>query len=150
MPTMASFAIFMPSAETEKMLTVPSSSMLISQPDSSTRRLMFFPPGPMSAPIFSGLIFTTSMRGAYLLNSVRGAPRVLAISARMCIRATRDFAIHVAIMIFPADDVGKELIFGHFFAAVFGANADADAGDRTNHRNARVHERQRAAANARH
>ena len=40
------------------MLTVPSSSMLISQPDSSTRRLMFLPPGPMRAPIFSGLILT--------------------------------------------------------------------------------------------
>jgi len=49
------------------MFTVPSSSMLISQPDSSTMRLMFLPPGPMSAPIFSGLIFTVTMRGAYLL-----------------------------------------------------------------------------------
>src|SRR5579859_2233281 len=38
------------------MFTVPSSSMLISQPDSSTRRLMFLPPGPINAPIFSGLI----------------------------------------------------------------------------------------------
>jgi hypothetical protein len=54
MPTMASLAIFMPSADTEKMLTVPSSSMSISQPDSSTSFLMFLPPGPMSAPIFSG------------------------------------------------------------------------------------------------
>ena len=45
------------------MLTVPSSSMLISQPDSSTRRLMFLPPGPMRAPIFSGLILTWTMRG---------------------------------------------------------------------------------------
>src|ERR1039458_9216903 len=52
MPLMASTAIFMPSAETEKMLTVPSSSMSISQPDSSTRRLMFLPPGPMIAPIY--------------------------------------------------------------------------------------------------
>ena len=46
--------------------------MLISQPDSSTSFLMFLPPGPMSAPIFSGLILTVTMRGAYLLISVRG------------------------------------------------------------------------------
>jgi hypothetical protein len=32
-------------------------------------------------------------------------------------------------------------------AAVFGADADADAGHGANHRNARVHQRQRAAAN---
>ena len=63
--------------------------MLISQPDSSTSFLMFLPPGPMSAPIFSGLIFIVSMRGAYLLISLRGAARVLAISPRMCSRATR-------------------------------------------------------------
>ena len=80
------------------MLTVPSSSMLISQPDSSTRRLMFLPPGPMSAPIFSGLILSVSMRGAYLLDSLRGAAMVLAISARMCSRATRAFSIASAMM----------------------------------------------------
>ena len=44
---------------------------------------MFLPPGPMSAPIFSGLILTVSMRGAYLLISVRGSARVLAISPRI-------------------------------------------------------------------
>ena len=46
--------------------------MLISQPDSSTSVLMFLPPGPISAPIFSGLILMVSMRGAYLLISLRG------------------------------------------------------------------------------
>src|SRR6185369_9376754 len=40
MPPIASTAIFIPSAETEKMFTVPSSSMSISQPDSSTTFLM--------------------------------------------------------------------------------------------------------------
>ena len=35
-------------------------------------------------------------------------------------------------------------------AAIFGADADADAGDRTNHRDARVEQRQGAAANGRH
>src|SRR6266487_2436283 len=53
------------------MFTVPSSSMLISQPDSSTSFLMFLPPGPISMPIFSGLILIVSSRGAYLLSSLR-------------------------------------------------------------------------------
>jgi len=52
--------------------------------------------------------------------------------------------------VFPADDVGEELVFGNLFVRIqFGADADADA-RRANHRNARIHERQRAAANARH
>ena len=59
---------------------------------------MFLPPGPMSAPIFSGLILSVSMRGAYLLISLRGSARVLAISARMCMRATRAFSIVSAMM----------------------------------------------------
>ena len=74
------------------MLTVPSSSMLISQPDSSTRRLMFLPPGPIRAPIFSGLILTWTMRGAYLLSSGRGAAKVRAMILRMASRATRAFS----------------------------------------------------------
>src|SRR5208282_2715652 len=62
-----------------------------------------------------------------------------------------NFAIHVAVMIFPADDVGEELVFGNFPVRVqFGADADADARHGANHRNACVHERQGAAANARH
>ena len=132
---------------------------------------MFLPPGPMSAPIFSGLILMVSMRGAYLLISLRGSARVLAISARMCMRATRafsivsamsacgrplqlqveleagdalfragDLAIHVAVMVFPADDVGEQLVLGNLLAGVvFGADADADAGHGTDHRNAGVH-----------
>ena len=71
--------------------------MLISQPDSSTSRLMFLPPGPINAPIFSGLILMVSMRGAYLLISLRGAEIVFAISARMCMRATRAFSTVSAI-----------------------------------------------------
>src|ERR1017187_1198320 len=62
-----------------------------------------------------------------------------------------NFAIHVAVIIFPADDVGEELVFGDFLVRVeFGADADADAGHRTDHRDARIHQCQRAAANARH
>ena len=53
---------------------------------------MFLPPGPMRAPIFSGLIFTCTMRGAYLLSSLRGAAMVFAMSARIDRRATRAFS----------------------------------------------------------
>ena len=41
--------------------------MLISAPVSATMPLIVLPPGPMRAPIFSGLILIVSMRGAYLL-----------------------------------------------------------------------------------
>ena len=74
------------------MFTEPSSSMSISQPDSSTSFLMFLPPGPMSAPIFSGLIFSVVIRGAYLLMSLRGSEIVFAISARIPKRAMRAFS----------------------------------------------------------
>ena len=43
--------------------------MLISAPVSATMPLMVLPPGPMSAPIFSGLILIVSIRGAYFDNS---------------------------------------------------------------------------------
>ena len=72
--------------------------MLISQPDSSTRRLMFLPPGPIRAPIFSGLILTWTMRGAYLLISLRGSARVPAMMCRMASRATRAFSRASAMM----------------------------------------------------
>jgi len=56
--------------------------------DSRRSVLIFLPPGPMRAPIFSGLIFTVTMRGAYLLSSCAGL-KGLGISARTCRRATR-------------------------------------------------------------
>ena len=71
--------------------------MLISQPDSSTMRLMFFPPGPINSPIRSGLIFKVMMRGAYLLNSDRGAASVSVIFFKMTRRATRAFSTASAI-----------------------------------------------------
>src|ERR1041385_5377245 len=144
------------------MCTVPSSSMLISQPDSSTSFLMFLPPGPMRAPIFSGLIFTVTMRGAYLLSSLRGSARVLAMASRIARRGAGDarlldglghdlvrdaleleveleagdalggagdLAVHVAIRVLPADDVGEEFVFADVLAGVFSADADADARD---------------------
>ena len=39
--------------------------------------LIVLPPGPMSAPIFSGLILIVSIRGAYLLSSARGLSSAL-------------------------------------------------------------------------
>ena len=53
---------------------------------------MFLPPGPMSAPIFSGLILTCTMRGAYWLISLRGSARVAAMDCKMESRATRAFS----------------------------------------------------------
>ena len=51
-----------------EMETVPSSSMSILAPVSSWRRRIVLPPGPMSRPIFSGLILIVSSRGAYWLD----------------------------------------------------------------------------------
>ena len=155
--------------------------MLISQPDSSTRRLMFLPPGPMSAPIFSGLMrIDFDARSVFAQFRARGGQRLghfredvhpgdagffnrfghererNALQLQVQLKAgdaffrAGDLAVHVAVMIFPADDVGEELILGNFVAAVFGADADADAGDRTGHRNTRIQQRQRAAADGRH
>ena len=56
--------------------TVPSSSMSIFAPVASWMPLIFLPPGPISRPIFSGLIFIVSSRGAYGLISFRGAGSV--------------------------------------------------------------------------
>ncbi len=61
-----------------------------------------------------------------------------------------DFAIHVAVMVFPANDVGKQLILGNFLAAIFGANADADARHRAGQGNTGIQQRQRAATDGRH
>ena len=54
------------------MYTVPSSSMSILAPVASWMPLIVLPPGPISRPIFSGLILTVSSRGACLLISLRG------------------------------------------------------------------------------
>ena len=70
-----------------KKLGVDTDNLLISQPDSSTMRLIFFPPGPMSRPIFSGLIFISVIRGAYLLMSARASGRVVAMCSRIFRRA---------------------------------------------------------------
>ena len=70
---------------------MPSSSMLISQPVSATMPLMFLPPGPMSRPIFSGLIFSVSMRGRVLaeLGARRGERARSSLRAPSCARRAR-------------------------------------------------------------
>ena len=103
--------------------------------------LIVLPPGPMSAPIFSGLILIVSIRGAYLLrSSARLVERVRHdaedfgprfFGARSCLRhdlvadarefqveletgdaclGAAKFEIHVAEMIFGADDVGQQVV----------------------------------------
>ena len=54
---------------------------------------MFLPPGPINAPIFSGLIFRVTMRGAYLEISERGAGSVVSMWARISPRAIRAFSM---------------------------------------------------------
>ena len=54
---------------------------------------MFLPPGPMRAPIFSGLIWMTLMRGAWGESSARGAGRTDSMKSRIFMRATRSRSI---------------------------------------------------------
>ena len=72
-----------------EMWIVPSSSMSIWQPVASTIPLMTLPCGPMTAPIFSGLIWIAVMRGAYFESSARGDLMASAILPRMNSRASR-------------------------------------------------------------
>ncbi len=87
------------------MWTVPSSSMLISQPVSATMPLMFLPPGPMSWPILSTGILTVSMRGAYWLSSVRGAASALCMTSRICVRSR--FASWIASTMIECETPGS-------------------------------------------
>ena len=62
-----------------------------------------------------------------------------------------DFVIHIAEMIFGADDVGQELVAFHLpVITLLRDETNADPGDRGLDRNARIHQREHAAANARH
>ena len=63
----------MPSSVSAEICTVPSSSMSIFAPVSSWMRRIILPPGPMTAPIFSGLILIDWMRGAYGERLSRGS-----------------------------------------------------------------------------
>ncbi len=56
-------------------------------PDSSWIARIVFPFGPIISPIFSGLIWIDSMRGAYVERSSRAPDNVSPIQSKMCIRA---------------------------------------------------------------
>ncbi len=62
-------------------------------PVSSTILLIFLPPGPIRSLIFSGLISTVTIRGAYGERSALGSAIALAITSRICKRASRDCLI---------------------------------------------------------
>ena len=80
-------AFLAPDSELEPMMTVPSSSMSTLAPDWSWIERIILPPGPMTAPIFSGSILMRIMRGAYWLSSGLASVIASAILPRMCIRA---------------------------------------------------------------
>ena len=62
-----------------------------------------------------------------------------------------NFVIHVSEMIFGTDDVGQQFVAFHLaVVVVFRHETDANSSDRRLDRNARVHQREHAAANARH
>ena len=85
--------------------------------------------------------------------SACGRPRELEVEleAGDALLGAGDLAVHVAEGVFPADDVGEQLVAGDFLVGVvLGADADADAGHRADQRNAGIHEGQRAAANGGH
>src|ERR1043165_9180820 len=143
MPVMASRAIFIPSSDTENIFTVPSSSILISQPDSSTSFLMFLPPGPINAPIFSNGVSHEAVRNSAQLQ--------IELKTGDAFFSARDFAIHVAERVFPTDDVGEQFVFRDaIFVVVLGAETNADSSDRPGHRHTRIHQCERTSADARH
>ena len=78
-------------ASTLEIVTVPSSSISIRAPVSASRPLIVLPPGPITLPILSGLIFTWMSRGACLLISARGAWIVSSIVRRISRRTSRAF-----------------------------------------------------------
>src|SRR5688500_3868050 len=85
---MIAFARSSASPPTAAIVTRPVSSTVISAPVSSWMPRMVLPFGPMRSPIFSGLICTVTMRGAYGERSARGCASALFISPRMCSRAS--------------------------------------------------------------
>ena len=68
---------------------MPSSSMSILAPVSSWSRRIVLPPGPMTRPIFSGLIWIWISRGALAEISSRGRLIARSIARRISSRASR-------------------------------------------------------------
>src|SRR6266704_2416276 len=101
------------------MWTEPSSSMLISAPVSATMPLIVLPPGPISAPIFSGLILIVSIRGACFFRPLNrlgqdfvadaGQFQVELITGDAIVGST-EFEIHVTEMVFRTNDIGEQFV----------------------------------------
>ena len=73
------------------------------------------------------------------------------LEARDPLLSACDLAVHVAEVVFPPDDVGEELVAGDLAGiVVLGADADADAADRTFDGNTGVHEGQGARTDCGH
>ena len=161
---------------TEAIFTVPSFSMSMVVPVSSVIARMTAPPLPMTSRIFSGSIFIVMMVGAHSDIVSRGFDSTLAISPRICRRASQrlverdlhdllgdplDLDVHLQ----RGDAVGGS---GHLEIHVaqvilvaqdvgedlvlvpFEHEAHRDAGDRRLDRHACVHQREARAADARH
>ena len=82
-------AFWLASSVVAAILMVPSSSMSILAPVSSTISRITLPPVPITSRIFSLGTLITVMRGAVAATSVRAPVMALAISPRMCIRPSR-------------------------------------------------------------
>ena len=141
--------------------------------------LMVLPPGPMMRRIWSGLTLMVVMRGAYFESSVRGAPQRSRASCRGCaggpraparaparriarerpailmsiwmavmpLRGAADLEVHVAEVVFVAEDVAERMARA-LSPSVMRPIAMPATGRLD--RDARVHERERAAADRRH
>src|ERR1019366_2581394 len=94
------------------------------------------------ARLFHGLIH----------HAVRNAGQLeVKLEPRNALLRAGDLAVHVAERVFPADDVGQQLVALKLaLVVVLGAQADADAAHRASHRHARVQHRHAAAANRGH
>ncbi len=83
-------AAIAPSASWLATVTVPSSSTSMLAPVDSWIARIVLPPGPMSRPIFSGLMWVRSNRGAHTEISPRGRRIAVSIVRRISSRAVRD------------------------------------------------------------
>ena len=74
------------SPDTAAIFTMPLSSISIVAPDSSWMARIVFPFGPMTSPIFDGLICIVMMRGAHSEMSSRCFGSASSMRSRMCMR----------------------------------------------------------------
>ena len=156
--------------------TLPESSTSILQPVDSMIERIVLPPEPMTSRMRSLGIWIVKMRGAkremfgrgrlerlgHLVEDVEPADAGLLerlledvaaqaldldvhLEGRDALARAGDLEVHVAVVVFLAGDVGQDRE-----AVAVGDEAHRDARDRRLDRHARVHERERAAADGRH